>query len=196
LALPVIVTIVLSAQLNAYFYVSWMIASFGFVGPIALATVIYAVGSADKTLLAKKFRLTLKLSLLIGLIACVGLMFTADQVLGIFGSEYAKQAALCLRILILAVFPITIKNLFVAIHRIRNRIIVATRWVIVGSILELLLAIAGGKIGGLVGLSIGWVTAVMIEGLIMSQTVFRILTTEENPEEPLSGEFGISTKSV
>jgi len=124
------------------------------------------------------------------------LMVAADRVLGIFGSEYAMQAAWCLRILSLAVFPITIKNLYVAIYRIRNRIIVATRWVILGSFLELFLAAAGGKMGGLPGLSIGWVSAVMIEGLIMSPTVFRFIRREEIPDEPLSGEFGISTKTV
>ncbi len=66
IALPVIVTIILSAQSNAFFYASWMIASFSFVGPIALATVLYAVSSADQALLAQKFRLTLRLSLWIG----------------------------------------------------------------------------------------------------------------------------------
>jgi len=192
LALPVIVTIVLSAQLNAYFYASWMIASFVFVGPIALATVLYAVGSTDTTKLVQKFRFSLKLSLMMNILACGGLMIAADRVLWIFGADYALQAAWCLRILSLAVFPITIKNLYVAIYRIRNRIIVATRMVIVGSFLELILAAAGGKIGGVVGLSIGWVIAVFIEGLLMSPTVFRFIRTEELSEEQLPGEFSVT----
>jgi len=183
-ALPVIVTILLSAQQNAYFYAAWMIASFGFVGPIALATVLYAVGSADKVRLAQKFRLTLKLSLLIGFLACGGLIVIADRILDLFGSDYSNQAAGCLRILSLAVFPIIFKNLYVAIYRIRNRISTATRWVILGSFLELILAAAGCTAAGLVGLCTGWVIAVFVEGLIMSPVVFRVIRSEEFPTEP------------
>ncbi len=196
LALPVIVTIVLSAQLNAYFYASWMIASFVYVGPIALATVLYAVGSVDNAMLSQKFRSTLNFSLMIGALACGGLFVIADRVLWMFGSDYAAQAAWCLRILSLAVFPITIKSLYVAVYRIRNRIIMATRLVIVGSALELLLAAAGGIIDGLVGLSIGWVVAVFVEGLIMFPTVIQAIKTPQMPDEQLAGEFGATPKSI
>ncbi len=196
LALPVIVTIVLSAQLNAYFYASWMIASFVYVGPIALATVLYAVGSVDTAMLSQKFRSTLNFSLVIGALACGGLFIIADRMLWIFGPDYAGQATWCLRILSLAVFPIIIKNLYVAVYRIRNRVIVATRLVIIGSALELLLAAAGGKIGGLVGLSIGWVVAVFIEGLIMFPTVIQAINTRQMPDEQLPGGFGVTSKSV
>jgi O-antigen/teichoic acid export membrane protein len=190
LALPVIVTILVSAQSNAYFYASWMIASFIFVGPIALATVLYAVGSTDTALLAGKFRFTLRLSLLIGLSACVVIWIVARQVLWIFGPEYAVQGTWCLRILSLAVFPIIIKNLFVALHRINQRILSATRLVIIGSFLELVLAAAGAKMGGMLGLSIGWLIAVTIEGLFMSPPVFQIINTKEAPDVQPSSGFG------
>jgi O-antigen/teichoic acid export membrane protein len=178
LALPVVVTIVLSARLNAYFYASWMIASFVLVGPTALGTVLYAVGSADTENLAQKFRFTFKLSLVIGLIACAGLLIIADPVLRLFGQDYARQAAWCLRVLSLAVFPIIIKSLYVAIHRIHSTIIVATRLVILGSFLELLLGASGGFIGGIVGLSTGWVMAVFVEGLIMARSVYQFIYKE------------------
>ena len=196
LALPVIVTILISAQSNAYFYTSWMIASFIFVGPIALATVLYAVGSTDTAQLAHKFRFTLKLSLIIGLSTCAVLIVAADQILTIFGSNYASQGAWCLRILSLAIFPIIIKNLYVAQHRIQNRIISATRLVIIGSFLELILAAVGGKMGGLVGLSIGWLVAVIIEGLIMAPSIFHLINTKETPNEQPSGGFDATPKSV
>lgn len=185
LALPVIVTILLSAQSNAYFYASWMIASFVFVGPIALATVLYAVSSTDAVLLSQKFRLTLRLSLLIGVCACAGLWIAADPVLRIFGSDYANQGAWALRILSLAVFPMILKNLYVALYRIQGRILAATRIVILGSFLELFLAAAGGKTGGLVGLSAGWVLAVMLEGLIMFRPVVQFLRAKAAPDGQL-----------
>jgi O-antigen/teichoic acid export membrane protein len=166
-----------------------MIASFVFVGPIALATVLYAVGSENPTMLSQKLRSTLNLSLAIGAVACGGLLVIADQVLSLFGPEYTAQAVWCLRILSLAVFPIIIKNLYVAVFRIRNRLIVATRLVTLGSILELLLAAAGGKFGGLVGLSIGWVVAVFVEGLIMLPTVIQAVKSRQMPDEQLESGF-------
>ena len=108
----------------------------------------------------------------------------AEYILRIFGPEYAIQGTWCLRILSLAVFPIIIKNLYVALHRINKRILSATRLVFIGSFLELALAAAGAKMGGLVGLSIGWLVAVTIEGLIMSPAVFQIINTKETPHVP------------
>jgi hypothetical protein len=42
------------------------------------------------------------------------------------------------------------------------------------AVLELVLATTGGIIGGLVGLSIGWVLAIYVEGMLMSSTVYRV----------------------
>src|SRR5215813_8790688 len=82
LALPVLVTILLSATTNAWFYVAWTIASFVFAVPIALTTVLYATVSGRPTVLAHKTRLTLGLAS----VACVGaacvLLLGTRQVLG------------------------------------------------------------------------------------------------------------------
>src|SRR5205807_3616067 len=47
LVLPVLVTAMLSATINAWFYVSMMIASFVFFVTYALTTVLYATNSAQ-----------------------------------------------------------------------------------------------------------------------------------------------------
>jgi hypothetical protein len=51
--------------------------------------------------------------------------------------------------------------------------------VILGSFLELLLGASGGFIGGIVGLSAGWVMAVFVEGLIMARTVYQFIYYKE-----------------
>jgi len=68
-----------------------------------------------------KIRATLKLSLVIGLLANVALLLGANLVLSLFGHVYAEQAGWSLRLLGLAVFPLIVKNHYVAICRIQGR---------------------------------------------------------------------------
>ena len=173
LLMPLVVAGVLSTRMNAYFYTSWMIASFTAVGPASLTTVLYAIGSSEPAALGNKIRLTLRLSALTGGLASIALLFGANLVLGIFTIAYAEQAGLSLRILALAVFPTIIKNHYIAICRINNRISTTAMWMIAGAILELFMGALGGILAGLVGLSVGWVTAMSIEALLMVQTVYR-----------------------
>jgi len=173
LMMPIIVTAVLSARMNAYFYTSWMIAGFSAVAPVALTTVLYAVGSSDPVMLAKKMKVTLLLSALAGVLASLALLIGADLILGLFKAVYAEQASLSLRILGLAVFPLIIKNHFVTICRIHGRVMTTALWMAAGSLLELTLAAIGASLAGLAGLSLGWVAAMCIEALFMTRTVYQ-----------------------
>lgn len=180
LMMPIIVTAVLSARMNAYFYTSWMIASFSAVAPVALTTVLYAVGSSDPEGLGIKIRVTLLLSALAGVMASLVFLVGADLILGLFGAAYAEQASLSLKILGLAVFPLIIKNHFVTICRIYGRVATTALWMGAGSLLELILAAMGAGLGGLTGLSLGWVAAMCIEALFMAPTVYQVAFREPN----------------
>lgn len=179
LMMPIVVTAALSARMNAYFYTAWMIASFAAVAPVALTTVLYAVGAADPAALAHKIKLTLKLSAAAGLLACATLLISADYVLGLFKATYAEQAGWTLRILSLGVFPLIIKNHYVAICRIYGRVTNTALFMAAGGLLELILAAIGASIGGLAGLSLGWASAICIEALFMARTVYRVAVPRE-----------------
>ena len=174
LTLPVLVTILLSATANAHFYVAWMIASFIFVGPGSLALVLYAVGAGNPQLLAQKVRLAIKLTFLIGLAANLVLTFTAGWLLGFFGSGYASEAEWCLRLLGLGTFALAIKDFYVTIHRIYGQLTQALLPVVIGGIMELVLASLGAIYGGgLIGLSLGWLIASCLEAVYMTFAVYR-----------------------
>ena len=66
LILPVLVTVLLSVTINAWFYVAWRVAAFVFVVPVVLPTALYAASAAEPAALAGKIRLTLGLSTLAG----------------------------------------------------------------------------------------------------------------------------------
>ncbi len=172
--LPVIVTVLISSRAGATFYVTWMMASFGFVVPNALATMIYAVGAADSSALADRVRLTLKLSLLAGVLASSAVAIGGSKVLSLFGRVYADQAGSSLLILTLGVFPVIIKAHYVAIARLRRRLAQAALLFIGGSSLELLLAALGARMGGLSWLSLGLVIALCVEAAFTAPVVCRV----------------------
>lgn len=173
LALPVLVTVLLSASSNAYFYVAWMVANLVFAIPASLTTVLYAVGANNPGALAQKIRLTLKLSVLISLAANLGLVLTGNFILSFFGKNYAQEAAWSLYILGLGAFAITVKDHFVALNRIYGRVGTAVIPVVAGSIFELVLAGLGASWGGLQGLATGWLIAMACEAVLMSPAIYR-----------------------
>lgn len=176
LALPVLVTVLLSATMNAYFYMAWMLASFVYVIPVALTMAIYAVGARAPAELAPRLRFTLGLATGLGFLANIILLPAAGPILSFFGPEYAIQAAWCLRVLGLGVFPIIVKDHYIATCRVFAREARAARLMAAGACLELLMAGAGLRLGGLAGLGLGWVAALCLEAGLVAYPVYRAAT--------------------
>ncbi|MGC1166119.1 MAG: MATE family efflux transporter [Solirubrobacterales bacterium] len=176
LVLPLIVVTMLSAEANANFYIAWMIASFGFMVPVSLSSVLYAVGSGDPERLHERYRLSIGLSAAIGLVVNLVLLVAAGPILSLFGSSYEQDALLPLQILALGVFPETIKAHFLSISRVERRIAATIPLVIGGTVLELGGALGAGLSGSLSLVAAGWLAAVCIEAMVMSRDVFRFLT--------------------
>lgn len=183
LVLPLVVTIVLSATMNAYFYTAWMMAGLVFIGPEALGIVLYAVGARVSSGLVHTLRLTLALSLLVALIATAAVLLFANELLSLFGHSYPLQAALVLRILVLGVFPLIMKQHYVAIARIRRRPADALLLLTVGALFEVGLAAIGARIGGLTGLSLGWVVGVSVVALLVAPSVIRVAALRQETQE-------------
>lgn len=171
--LPVLVTVLLSATTNAWFYMAWMISGFVFTASYALTTVLYAINTAPPEEIARKIRMTLNLAFVTSLGANIVIQVGASQILGLFGHAYATQAAWCLRIVSLAAFPMIIKFHYLAVSRIHKKMLHAMLPVAFGSLIELGAAALGALLDGLLGLSIGWAVAVSIEAIFMSPAVFR-----------------------
>jgi O-antigen/teichoic acid export membrane protein len=175
LALPLVVTTLLSATLNAGFYIAMMIVGFLLAIPFSLTTVLYAVSAGQPATLGERMRLTVRASLIVGVLVNVALFVGAEWLLGWFGDSYAAQAGWCLRILALGAFPAVVKYHYVAVCRIHNQIIQALWLVIGGALLEILLAGIGASASGLAGLSVGWVVALCFEAAAMTGSVYRTI---------------------
>jgi len=174
-ALPILVTAVLSVTANAGFYVASMLASFVYVGSSALTTVLYATMSADPSALVQRSRLTLGIGLLVCSVASIILFLGARPLLLLFGHAYAEQATWSLRLLGLAAFPLIIKNHYIALCRIEQRIAPTLLPLTICCALELIASATGAHVGGLVGLSLGWLLALLVEAVFMFRPVYMMV---------------------
>jgi O-antigen/teichoic acid export membrane protein len=177
MALPLLVTILISATMNAHFYIGFLIADVVYVVPLSLVTALYAVSSAQPQLLARKVRLTIGLALLVCVVADIVLFFGAKIVLELFGSGYAEQGLWSMRFLALAAFPFSIKELYLVISRIYDRMKYALIPMTASAIFEVIAAVIGARLGDISGLSLGWLIAVCIEATLMGIYVYRVLGT-------------------
>jgi len=167
LIMPIAVTTLLSAAANASFYASWMVASFVFVLPAHLTTVLHAIGAQSPAAITAKMRSTMRLAFLVALPISAALFVGAGLLLSIFGDEYVQQATWSLRILSLCVFPLIIKYHYIAILRIYSKVQSAIIFLFFVSLMEIIFAVAGLELGALTGLSIGWFLAVCLESILM-----------------------------
>ncbi|WP_126579419.1 lipopolysaccharide biosynthesis protein [Tengunoibacter tsumagoiensis] len=183
--LPILVTIIISAKANAWFYSASMIANFVFSLSLSLTTVLHAANAAQTSTLTQKTRMTVGLSLLASLTVGTVLALAAYPILHVFGTIYAQEASWSLRILILASLPLIVKNHYIAICRIKDHIAHAIVPIVLSSVLELVGAAIGARLWGLTGLSLGWVLAMTVEALYMLPVVVQTLIGRTNIDQYL-----------
>jgi O-antigen/teichoic acid export membrane protein len=174
LLLPLVITAVLSAEANAYFYIAFLVAGFAFAGPSALATALYAVGSRDVAALTSRVRLAFWLSMAAGVALNVFMLVGAGPLLSIFGSAYAENAVTLLRLFSLGIFAVTINSLFVPIARIERRFIEGAALMVASMAIEFVFVIAGAVLGGLEGAGVGWLVGYMLGILPLAPAVYRV----------------------
>ncbi len=117
MALPVLVTVLVSVTMNGWFYIAFLLADMAYIVSYALTTALYAevASSGRPDALAYKARLTLGLAVIVCICANCVLLFGSKQLLGFFGPSYVQQGTWSLRILGLGVFPSIIKEHYIGV---------------------------------------------------------------------------------
>lgn len=168
LAMPVVVAMYASGTPTAVFYVCWMIASFLYMIPSHLSTVLYAVASGDSEALRKKIRVTLLITTVAGSIGVPAIMLIAHPLLSVFGRNYAEIGAAPLAILALMYFPFIVKMHYAAIARVRGDARKGGIVCAIGAIAEISAAIIALKLGGrLVSVAVVLNIVLYLEALVM-----------------------------
>ncbi len=173
LGMPILVAATAGAEVNASFYIAWLVAGAAAMIPISLSSTLYAIGSRAPDALRHQIRLTLGLSFVAAVAATAVLAVAGDLILGIFGAHYASSAT-ALTLFAAANIPTIVKNHFHVLLRIEGRVARAAFACGIGALLELSLASVGLRLGGVTGLAIGWFAALTLEALVLGPVVYRV----------------------
>jgi O-antigen/teichoic acid export membrane protein len=198
-SLPLVVTAVLSTRATAAFYTAWMVLTFLTMIPTNLATTLFAVASGDPAALRGKIRMSLAVSLGIGVPASLAVSVLAHPIMAVFGTQYAANASTALSILALTFVATVMRQLFVAVSRVRGRTRRASGYALLAGGAELVAAWYGASHGGLTGLASHLAVVIAVEGALMAPTVLgaafpRGLGAPATPGKP--GESGRPAQPV
>jgi O-antigen/teichoic acid export membrane protein len=171
--IPVIVVVVVSPSSNAAYYVAAMLASFLFMVPMHLSTVLFAIASAAPETIAEKLRFVLRMSLVIGIPGGLILGLSSHFVLSIFGSSYASLATGPLWLLIISYIPGLPNTVYIAVCRATGRVNQAAIFLTVAAAIQMAAIVVGGRLGGLYGLSYGNLAVAILEALVTTPPVLR-----------------------
>jgi O-antigen/teichoic acid export membrane protein len=171
--IPVLVVVVVSPSSNAAYYIASMLASFLFMVPMHLSTVLFAIASAAPEMIAEKLRFVLRMSVAIGVPGGLILGLIAHFVLSIFGSSYATLATGPLWILIASYIPGLPNTVYIAVCRATGKVNQAAIFLTVAAVVQMAAIVVGGKLDGLYGLSYGMLGVAILEALVTTPPVLR-----------------------
>lgn len=154
--LPILVTEVLSPADNAYWYGVWMMAWVVFIIPIQIGITLYAEASHDLASLHRLVAQALRLSLVLGVLAALAAIVCAGLALTLLGHAYAAAGELPLRIVVLAVVPMTVVEVYYGVCRSVRRLSEAVTTGLLSAGAALLGAVLVAPSYGLVGIALVW----------------------------------------
>jgi len=172
-AMPMVANAVLGPEKSGYFFAAWSLAGFVMFLPFALATALFASGSRDSEAFLTGFRHTLRYSLLICLIANIGIWVLGKLALAVFGSNYASNAYLALIATCIGGFGLVIKDHHVALARINGTVGREAILIAALSGFEAVAAVVGAHLGGITGLGVGWLVATVLDALVCGPLVWK-----------------------
>jgi O-antigen/teichoic acid export membrane protein len=171
--IPVMVTIIISPSANAAFYVAWLLSGFVYLIPLHLSTVLFAVAAANPRAIPRKLRLTLKVSVALGLPASIALALGSHLALRLFGASYVPVAALPLTILLLGYLPSIPKFHYIAVCRATGKVSRAAVVLMSFAVMEVAAAALGCVLHGLIGLSLALLTVWIVEGIATTPSIVK-----------------------
>jgi O-antigen/teichoic acid export membrane protein len=182
--MPLIAVAALSARTNAGFYIAWLLVGLASFVPVALTWVLYAAASREPSSLGDSGWMTLRLSAVAAAASTIGLWALGPWTLEFFGRGYADVARSALLVLPLTLFPVIIKAHYITISRVRGTVVAAAGIVALGAGLEIVGAFIGANAGGLVGLGVGLLAAMVLESIVMLPTVYQVIIRRHLQPQP------------
>jgi O-antigen/teichoic acid export membrane protein len=163
--IAIVVTELLSPIDNAHWYAVWQMAWLVFIVPIQVAMTLFAEAAHRPESLGNILGHGVRWSLALGITAAAGLAVLAPVVLSFLGHSYAVAGATPLRILVVAVLPITFIQMYFAVCRatqqLREAILIGT----LNAVLSVSGAVLAGMSYGLTGIAVAWLVVQVAIGI-------------------------------
>lgn len=165
--LPVIVTQLVGATANAYFYLSWTIAySLYLVSPNMGSSLIVEAATDQTKLGIYSYRVFVNTARL--LIPTVALMILgAPYILRIFGSDYALEGTTLLRLLLLSAIPNIVNALYISIARVQRRLWALVTVLAILCTLVLALSYILLRLYGIIGVGLAWLISQTLVAVVL-----------------------------
>ena len=164
LVLPIVVTELLSPAQNAFWYTVWMMAWVVYIVPISMGIALFAEVSHHPDSLPTAVRSGVRSALALGSAAAVGLALLAGLLLGVLGDQYATQGSTPLRILLVALPPLTFLQQYFAVCRATGKLTEAILTGAVSGIAAVVSAALAARPYGLAGMAWAWVATQYVAG--------------------------------
>jgi O-antigen/teichoic acid export membrane protein len=119
----------------------------------------------------------------VGFVTIFAMFLLAYPILSLFNKGYT-EAVPSLQLMAIAVFPITIREHYVAICRIYKDFVTSSIIMAISDAIQIGALILGAAANGLTGFTAGWLIAVCIEGIITGPTVIRVMTNTYYRQAP------------
>lgn len=178
LVLPIVVTNLLGAKLNAVYYIAYSVASLLFIIPLGIGNALFAEGAHDATNLKHTIKRTARITTLLMVPAIFIIAGLAPVILFFFGKHYSAQGVAILRILALSAVFLAVcypcGSILNIMQRLKSLIIVnfLGAVVVIGTVYTF---IKGGH--GLVGVAWGWLLGWAVYALLYVLAVARALAS-------------------
>jgi O-antigen/teichoic acid export membrane protein len=183
LVFPIVVTELLSPASNAAWYAAWMMAMVVYMVPIQVGMTLFAEAAYHPGTLRRLLGHGVRLSLLLGGAAALVLAAAAQLLLSILGRHYAAAGTTPLRLLVLAVVPLTLTQAYFVACRSRGRLREAIATGLVAGIASIGGGVLVARAGGLTGMALVWLAAQTLTALWSLWRVRTVLADVSAPAD-------------
>lgn len=162
--LPIVVTELLSPEANAAWYAAWMMAWVVYVVPIQVGLNLFAEAALNPHEARRAVRTGIATSLAVGVAVAAAAAVAGPLMLRVLGHGYADAGARPLRILLVAVLPVTFVQAHFAVCRARGLLTEAIATGLVSGAVGIAGAALIGRGHGLDGMALWWLGVQLTTG--------------------------------
>ena len=123
LAMPLLVIALVDPEAAGFFFIAWTVSGIVLIMTQQLALSLFAEGSHESQGFEVQARGALLAGVGLGGLFAVGALLLGDQVLRLFGGEYAEQSSIVLRLLAAASPMAAVTNIYLGVERVRGRMV-------------------------------------------------------------------------